>query len=142
MKTHRCYDAIPTSSKLVIFDTTLQVFLNKSPPFFYSRVQKLQDPDSWKLYICQVKKAFFALVSNGVRAAPLWDSKLQCFVGEPRCICLFALLPLEVALNPQLAFRAGAPLELSLQDLMRIITAYYMYVKTWPSTEDQTRANC
>lgn len=26
MKTHRCYDAIPTSSKLVIFDTTLQVF--------------------------------------------------------------------------------------------------------------------
>uniref|UniRef100_A0A669BV72 5'-AMP-activated protein kinase subunit gamma-1 n=1 Tax=Oreochromis niloticus TaxID=8128 RepID=A0A669BV72_ORENI len=29
----------------------------------------------------QVKKAFFALVSNGVRAAPLWDSKKQCFVG-------------------------------------------------------------
>ncbi|XP_067370985.1 5'-AMP-activated protein kinase subunit gamma-3b isoform X2 [Channa argus] len=52
MKTHRCYDAIPTSSKLVIFDTTLQV-----------------------------KKAFFALVANGVRAAPLWDSKLQSFVG-------------------------------------------------------------
>ncbi|XP_026128012.1 5'-AMP-activated protein kinase subunit gamma-3b isoform X2 [Carassius auratus] len=49
---HCCYDAIPTSSKLVIFDTTLQV-----------------------------KKAFFALVSNGVRAAPLWDNKLQCFVG-------------------------------------------------------------
>uniref|UniRef100_A0A3P8V4K0 Protein kinase, AMP-activated, gamma 3b non-catalytic subunit n=1 Tax=Cynoglossus semilaevis TaxID=244447 RepID=A0A3P8V4K0_CYNSE len=52
MKTHHCYDTIPTSSKLVIFDTTLQV-----------------------------KKAFFALVANGVRAAPLWDSKLQCFVG-------------------------------------------------------------
>uniref|UniRef100_UPI003AAEF7B7 5'-AMP-activated protein kinase subunit gamma-3b isoform X1 n=1 Tax=Centroberyx gerrardi TaxID=166262 RepID=UPI003AAEF7B7 len=52
MKTHCCYDAIPTSSKLVIFDTTLQV-----------------------------KKAFFALVANGVRAAPLWDNKLQCFVG-------------------------------------------------------------
>jgi len=30
----------------------------------------------------QVKKAFFALVSNGVRAAPLWDSKKQCFVGN------------------------------------------------------------
>lgn len=30
----------------------------------------------------QVKKAFFALVSNGVRAAPLWDSKKQCFVGK------------------------------------------------------------
>lgn len=32
---------------------------------------------------CQVKKAFFALVANGVRAAPLWDNKLKCFVGEP-----------------------------------------------------------
>uniref|UniRef100_A0A3Q4BUU5 CBS domain-containing protein n=1 Tax=Mola mola TaxID=94237 RepID=A0A3Q4BUU5_MOLML len=52
MRSHCCYDAIPTSSKLVIFDTTLQV-----------------------------KKAFFALVANGVRAAPLWDSKLKCFVG-------------------------------------------------------------
>ncbi|XP_037644954.1 5'-AMP-activated protein kinase subunit gamma-3b isoform X1 [Sebastes umbrosus] len=52
MKNHCCYDAIPTSSKLVIFDTTLQV-----------------------------KKAFFALVANGVRAAPLWDNKLKCFVG-------------------------------------------------------------
>uniref|UniRef100_A0A3Q2P053 Protein kinase, AMP-activated, gamma 3b non-catalytic subunit n=1 Tax=Fundulus heteroclitus TaxID=8078 RepID=A0A3Q2P053_FUNHE len=51
MKSHSCYDAMPRSSKLVIFDTTLQV-----------------------------KKAFFALVANGVRAAPLWDSKLQCFV--------------------------------------------------------------
>lgn len=30
----------------------------------------------------QVKKAFFALVTNGVRAAPLWDSKKQSFVGE------------------------------------------------------------
>lgn len=27
MKSHRCYDAIPTSCKLVIFDTTLQVRL-------------------------------------------------------------------------------------------------------------------
>uniref|UniRef100_A0A8C2J1R5 5'-AMP-activated protein kinase subunit gamma-1 n=1 Tax=Cyprinus carpio TaxID=7962 RepID=A0A8C2J1R5_CYPCA len=33
------------------------------------------------LRIMWVKKAFFALVSNGVRAAPLWDSKKQCFVG-------------------------------------------------------------
>ena len=28
-----------------------------------------------------VKKAFFALVYNGVRAAPLWDSRNQRFVG-------------------------------------------------------------
>ncbi|XP_040214051.1 5'-AMP-activated protein kinase subunit gamma-3 [Rana temporaria] len=47
-----CYDAIPTSCKLVVFDITLQI-----------------------------KKAFLALVANGVRAAPLWDSKQHCFVG-------------------------------------------------------------
>ncbi|XP_078083964.1 5'-AMP-activated protein kinase subunit gamma-1 isoform X10 [Mustelus asterias] len=52
MKAHQCYDAIPTSSKLVVFDITLQV-----------------------------KKAFLAMVANGVRAAPLWNSKEQCFVG-------------------------------------------------------------
>lgn len=52
MKAHKCYDLIPTSSKLVVFDTELPV-----------------------------RKAFFALVYNGVRAAPLWDSKKQEFVG-------------------------------------------------------------
>nr|XP_022908438.1 5'-AMP-activated protein kinase subunit gamma-2 isoform X2 [Onthophagus taurus] len=51
-KFHKCYDLIPTSAKLVVFDTQLLV-----------------------------KKAFFALVYNGVRAAPLWDSKRQEFVG-------------------------------------------------------------
>ncbi|MGH0165973.1 UNVERIFIED_CONTAM: hypothetical protein FKN15_067062, partial [Acipenser sinensis] len=53
MKSHKCYDIVPTSSKLVVFDTTLQV-----------------------------KKAFFALVANGVRAAPLWETKKQSFVGK------------------------------------------------------------
>uniref|UniRef100_A0A7E4W6V3 5'-AMP-activated protein kinase subunit gamma-2 n=1 Tax=Panagrellus redivivus TaxID=6233 RepID=A0A7E4W6V3_PANRE len=52
MKAHKCYDLIPTSSKLVVFDTELPV-----------------------------RKAFFALVYNGVRAAPLWDSTRQEFVG-------------------------------------------------------------
>ncbi|GAV07696.1 hypothetical protein RvY_17506 [Ramazzottius varieornatus] len=52
MEAHTCYDLIPTSSKLVVFDTQLSV-----------------------------KKAFFALVYNGVRAAPLWDSTKQTFVG-------------------------------------------------------------
>ncbi|KAG6930231.1 protein kinase, AMP-activated, gamma 3 non-catatlytic subunit, partial [Chelydra serpentina] len=52
LRTHHCYAAVPTSSKLLVFDTTLQM-----------------------------KKAFLALVANGVRAAPLWDSKQQCFVG-------------------------------------------------------------
>lgn len=49
---HKCYDLIPTSAKLVVFDTQLLV-----------------------------KKAFYALVYNGVRAAPLWDSVKQQFVG-------------------------------------------------------------
>jgi len=49
---HKCYDLIPTSAKLVVFDTQLLV-----------------------------KKAFFALVYNGVRAAPLWHSSSQKFVG-------------------------------------------------------------
>ncbi|KAF3427346.1 hypothetical protein E2986_10659 [Frieseomelitta varia] len=49
---HKCYDLIPTSAKLVVFDTHLLV-----------------------------KKAFFALVYNGVRAAPLWDSSRQEFIG-------------------------------------------------------------
>merc|ERR1719219_1194890 len=49
---HTCYDLIPTSAKLVVFDTQLLV-----------------------------KKAFFALVYNGVRAAPLWHSSSQKFVG-------------------------------------------------------------
>nr|XP_026689785.1 5'-AMP-activated protein kinase subunit gamma-1-like [Ciona intestinalis] len=52
MKEHHCYDLIPTSSKLVVFDTKLPV-----------------------------KKAFYALVANGLRAAPLWDSDRQEFVG-------------------------------------------------------------
>lgn len=52
MRAHKCYDLIPTSSKLVVFDTHLPV-----------------------------RKAFFALVYNGVRAAPLWDSDKQRFVG-------------------------------------------------------------
>ncbi|WAQ94418.1 AAKG2-like protein [Mya arenaria] len=52
MRAHKCYDIIPTSAKLVIFDTQLNV-----------------------------KKAFFALVYNGVRAAPLWSSAKQDYEG-------------------------------------------------------------
>lgn len=52
MRDHECYDLIPKSSKLVVFDTKLSV-----------------------------KKAFYALVANGLRAAPLWDTDSQRFVG-------------------------------------------------------------
>ncbi|CAB1341102.1 unnamed protein product [Coregonus sp. 'balchen'] len=66
MKSHKCYDIVPTSSKLVVFDTTLQ------------RSQLSDKRAGVKL---TVKKAFFALVANGVRAAPLWETKKQSFVG-------------------------------------------------------------
>lgn len=52
MKHKCCYDIMPKSAKIVIFETQLLV-----------------------------KKAFFALIYNGVRAAPLWCSKNQKFVG-------------------------------------------------------------
>ncbi|CAF2518073.1 unnamed protein product [Rotaria sp. Silwood2] len=52
MRTHTCYDIMPKSSKLVVFDTQLAV-----------------------------KKAFYALVHNGVRAAPIWDTKRQRFTA-------------------------------------------------------------
>ncbi|CAH8507520.1 unnamed protein product [Schistosoma turkestanicum] len=51
-KNHTCYDLIPVSAKLIVFDVTLNV-----------------------------KKAFFALVYNGVRVAILWDSTEQKHVG-------------------------------------------------------------
>jgi len=51
-KFYLSYDLIPKSSKLVVFDTQLIV-----------------------------KKAFYALVNHGVRAAPLWCSKDQSYVG-------------------------------------------------------------
>lgn len=51
-KCYKCYDLIPTSAKLVVLDTELAL-----------------------------KKAFFAMLETGARAAPLWDSQSQSFVG-------------------------------------------------------------
>lgn len=33
MRSHKCYDIVPTSSKLVVFDTTLQVSEARVPDF-------------------------------------------------------------------------------------------------------------
>ncbi|XP_077480529.1 5'-AMP-activated protein kinase subunit gamma-2-like isoform X5 [Stigmatopora argus] len=52
MRSRKCYELIPASSKLVVLDSTLEV-----------------------------KKAFLAFVANGVRAAPVWESQKQSFVG-------------------------------------------------------------
>lgn len=53
------------------------------------------------LFSPKVKKAFFALVANGLRAAPLWDSKLQRFVGKA-CVS-----PSTVLLNVGLCKNRG-----------------------------------
>nr|DBA25073.1 TPA: hypothetical protein GDO54_012646 [Pyxicephalus adspersus] len=58
MKSHKCYDIVPTSSN--------------------SDHEQFSRP--YRAFLL-VKKAFFALVANGVRAAPLWEAKNQSFVG-------------------------------------------------------------
>uniref|UniRef100_A0A914E9A3 Uncharacterized protein n=1 Tax=Acrobeloides nanus TaxID=290746 RepID=A0A914E9A3_9BILA len=52
MQALSCYNIIPNASKIVVMDTELQA-----------------------------RKAFFALVANSVRAAPLWNNETQEFVG-------------------------------------------------------------
>ncbi|CAD5124665.1 DgyrCDS12927 [Dimorphilus gyrociliatus] len=52
MKAHKCYHVIPTSSKLIIMDLELNA-----------------------------RKAFFALIRQGIRAAPVWDSKKRYVMG-------------------------------------------------------------
>uniref|UniRef100_A0A452RCB9 CBS domain-containing protein n=1 Tax=Ursus americanus TaxID=9643 RepID=A0A452RCB9_URSAM len=92
MRSHKCYDIVPTSSKLVVFDTTLQV-----------------------------KKAFFALVANGVRAAPLWESKKQSFVGMLTITDFINILhryyksPMVSARNPSVSHWSCIVLQLSLK---------------------------
>ena len=44
------------------------------------------------MYMMQVKKAFIALIYNGVRAAPLWDSVQQNYVGESNVFGFLLLL--------------------------------------------------
>ncbi|XP_018961618.1 5'-AMP-activated protein kinase subunit gamma-1 isoform X1 [Cyprinus carpio] len=96
MKKHCCYDAIPTSCKLVIFDTTLQV-----------------------------KKAFFALVANGLRAAPLWDNKLQRFVGRTdQSVCMLFFLSLSCSLVSFIPLHFS-PGMLTITDFINILHRYY-----------------
>uniref|UniRef100_A0A3B3TES3 Protein kinase, AMP-activated, gamma 2 non-catalytic subunit a n=1 Tax=Paramormyrops kingsleyae TaxID=1676925 RepID=A0A3B3TES3_9TELE len=103
MKSHKCYDIVPTSSKLVVFDTTLQgsayqkctcwAFPSLGQREVYFHLRDVYEKDDVSPAACgrafnpkcsslrEVKKAFFALVANGVRAAPLWETKKQSFVG-------------------------------------------------------------
>ncbi|ESO13229.1 hypothetical protein HELRODRAFT_62698, partial [Helobdella robusta] len=52
LRDHTCYDLMPPSSKIVVFDMRLSV-----------------------------KRSFLALVGNGVKAAVLWDTELQDFTS-------------------------------------------------------------
>eukprot|EP00049_Salpingoeca_infusionum_P004322 m.77410 g.77410 ORF g.77410 m.77410 type:complete len:588 (-) comp12508_c0_seq2:658-2421(-) len=52
LQEHNCYDIMPLSGKIVVFDTQLHV-----------------------------KKALMALVKHNIRSAPLWNSRRQQFVG-------------------------------------------------------------
>lgn len=146
MKKHCCYDAIPTSCKLVVFDTTLPVgmqyctfagcyrltwfkmwFSLTSRINLYTQNICFEEVNTHLLYR-QVKKAFFALVANGLRAAPLWDNKLQRFVGktdpdEPVCIIfIFMNCSLSLCLLHFLAIFSGM---LTITDFINILHRYY-----------------
>lgn len=77
-KFHKCYDLIPTSAKLVVFDTHLLVkkaffALVYNGKFAFARL------DPWLVMrgtVLDNNEIF-----SGVRAAPLWDSSRQQFVG-------------------------------------------------------------
>jgi len=66
----KCFSMMPQSGKIVVFDTQLLV-----------------------------KKAFYALVQNGMRSAPLWDSHKQQFVGMITITGLHHSLLLPVILS-------------------------------------------
>lgn len=79
---HKCYDLIPTSAKLVVFDT--QLLVKKA---FYALVYNGESWHRLLMALCPVSLAssvislLFSPFIAGVRAAPLWDSSKQSFVG-------------------------------------------------------------
>ncbi|XP_015490268.1 5'-AMP-activated protein kinase subunit gamma-3 isoform X4 [Parus major] len=97
LRSHCCYDAIPTSCKLVVFDISLE----------------------------QIKKAFLALVANGVRAAPLWDSKTQSFVGECQKQCLVPSPAWQKRVQAVLPAPHISTGMLTITDFINILHRYY-----------------
>jgi 5'-AMP-activated protein kinase, regulatory gamma subunit len=89
---HKCCDLIPTSAKLVIFDTRLLV-----KKAFYALVYNGENLENdiyprigrsvlssalyWSMQRFHMRRHCFIVYVSGVRAAPLWDSKRQAFVG-------------------------------------------------------------
>lgn len=69
----------------------------------------------------KVKKAFFALVANGLRAAPLWDSKLQRFVGKINKTSVVGVLSAWLEITRMFC---GAGM-LTITDFINILHCYY-----------------
>uniref|UniRef100_A0A671RSQ3 Protein kinase, AMP-activated, gamma 2 non-catalytic subunit b n=1 Tax=Sinocyclocheilus anshuiensis TaxID=1608454 RepID=A0A671RSQ3_9TELE len=75
MKSHKCYDLIPTSSKLVVFDTSLQVhrFLCSS-----TRTEKLYLQETFKPLVnispdASIFDAVYSLIKNKIHRLPVID---------------------------------------------------------------------
>ncbi|KAL9848348.1 LOW QUALITY PROTEIN: 5'-AMP-activated protein kinase subunit gamma-3 [Geothlypis trichas] len=95
LRSHCCYDAIPTSCKLVVFDVSLEI-----------------------------KKAFLALVANGVRAAPLWDSKTQSLWVSSRSNAWPHPLPGRAGTGSAASPRVSTGM-LTITDFINILHRYY-----------------
>ena len=89
-KFHCSYDLIPTSAKLVVFDTQVAIMITMVSLNLLVRMVGMVE--LMEINFCQllVKKAFFALVYNGVRAAPLWDSVKQRYCPGFVAFCFFS----------------------------------------------------
>ena len=112
MKHKYCYDIMPKSAKVVVFDTQLLV-----------------------------KKAFFALIYNGVRSAPLWDSKNQKFIGMLTITDFILILQkyyreANVNLNIKLSFRGF------LIHFVRDSFAYRPRSRSWRSISWRRGVRC
>lgn len=80
-KFHKCYDLIPTSAKLVVFDTHLLVkkaffALVYNGEFVFIRLH-----EKFNSFMREIILSIITEIFSGVRAAPLWDSSRQQFIG-------------------------------------------------------------
>uniref|UniRef100_A0A8C7ZQM0 Protein kinase, AMP-activated, gamma 2 non-catalytic subunit a n=1 Tax=Oryzias sinensis TaxID=183150 RepID=A0A8C7ZQM0_9TELE len=89
MKCHKCYDIIPTSSKLVVFDTTLQVRYHHFNFIYIVQIYELEEHkiETWReLYLQETFKplvhippdasifeAVYSLIKNKIHRLPVID---------------------------------------------------------------------
>ncbi|XP_072902285.1 5'-AMP-activated protein kinase subunit gamma-1-like isoform X4 [Hemitrygon akajei] len=78
MKAHQCYDAIPTSSKLVVFDTTLQVQIYQLEEHKIETWREIYLQDSFKKLVSispndSLFDAVYSLIKNKIHRLPVID---------------------------------------------------------------------